>query len=90
MLKIAFVGAGSVVFTKNLTTDILSFPELRGATIALHDIDPGRLQTAGMMARWTSGRLGAGARVEEHADRRAALEGADFVVNMVQIGMHEA
>nr|MDP9477546.1 alpha-galactosidase [Actinomycetota bacterium] len=36
------------------------------------------------------GRLGAGARVEEHADRRAALEGADFVVNMVQIGMHEA
>ncbi len=89
-MKIAFVGAGSVVFTKNLTTDILSFPELRGATIALHDIDPGRLQTAGMMARWTSGRLGAGARVEEHADRRAALEGADFVVNMVQIGMHEA
>lgn len=90
MLKIAFVGAGSVVFTKNLTTDILSFPELRGVTIALHDIDPGRLQTAGMMARWTSERLGAGARVEEHADRRAALEGADFVVNMVQIGMHEA
>jgi alpha-galactosidase len=90
VLKIAFVGAGSVVFTKNLTTDILSFPELRGVTIALHDIDPGRLQTAGMMARWTSERLGAGARVEEHADRRAALEGADFVVNMVQIGMHEA
>ncbi len=43
-----------------------------------------------MMARWTSDQLGAGARVEEHLDRRAALEGADFVVNMVQIGMHEA
>jgi alpha-galactosidase len=42
-LKIAFVGAGSVVFTKNLLTDILSFTELRGATIALHDVDPERL-----------------------------------------------
>jgi alpha-galactosidase len=89
-LKVAFIGAGSVVFTKNLLTDILSFPELHATTIALHDIDPERLETAGMMARWTSDQLGAGAKVEEHLDRRWALEGADFVVNMVQIGMHEA
>jgi alpha-galactosidase len=89
-LKIAFVGAGSVVFTKSLLTDILSFPELHGATVALHDIDPERLQTAGMMARGTSERLGAGATVKEHPDLRGALEGADFVINMVQIGMHEA
>jgi alpha-galactosidase len=89
-LKVAFVGAGSVVFTKNLLTDILSFPELHGTTIALHDIDPERLETAGMMARWTSDQLDAAARVEKHLDRRRALEGADFVVNMVQIGMHEA
>jgi len=65
-------------------------PELHGTEISLHDIDPERLQTAGMMARWTSDRLGAGARVEEYPERRAALEGADFVINMVQIGMHEA
>jgi alpha-galactosidase len=90
VLKIALIGAGSVVFTKSLMTDTLSFPELHGTTIALHDIDPERLETAGMMARWTSEQLGADAKVEEHLDRRAALEGADFVVNMVQIGMHEA
>jgi len=36
-----------------------------------------------MMARWTSDRLGAGARVEEHLDRRLAIEGADFDVDMV-------
>ena len=81
---------GSVVFTKNLLTDTLSFPDLHGTTITLHDIDPERLETAGMMARWTSDQLSAEARVEEHLDRRRALEGADFVVNMVQIGMHEA
>ena len=90
MTKIAFIGAGSVVFTKNLLTDIFKFPELRGTTVALHDIDPERLETAGMIARWTSGQLGAGATVEEHLDRRAALDEADFVVNMVQIGMHKA
>ena len=52
MSKIAFIGAGSVVFTKNLLADIFTFPELRGSTIALHDIDPERLETAAMMARW--------------------------------------
>ncbi len=90
MTRIAFIGAGSVEFTKTLLTDVLTFPELRGSTIALHDIDPERLETASMMARWTSERLGAGAWVEEHPERRAALDGADFVINMVQIGMHEA
>jgi alpha-galactosidase len=88
--KITFVGAGSVEFTKHLLTDIFKFSDLRGVTISLHDIDPERLETAGMMARWTSDQLEAGAKVEEHLDRRAALDGADFVIIMVQIGMHEA
>src|ERR687895_478657 len=90
MTKIAFIGAGSVEFTKHLLTDIFKFSELRGVKISLHDIDSERLETAGMMARWTSDRLEAGAEVEEHSERRAALDGADFVINMVQIGMHEA
>ena len=74
-LKLAFIGAGSVVFTKNLLTDTLKFPDLHGTTIALHEIDPERLETAGMMARWTSYKLGAGAKVEEHLDRPAASKG---------------
>ncbi len=90
MTKIAMIGAGSAVFVKNLLTDILSLPELRGCTIALHDIDAERLETGGMMARWTAAQFGADARVEEHTDRRACVAGADFVINMVQIGMHEA
>ena len=48
--RIAFIGAGSVVFTKNLLGDLLSFPELAGAEIALHDIDANRLATAEAMA----------------------------------------
>ncbi|QDJ11701.1 Alpha-galactosidase (plasmid) [Roseomonas mucosa] len=90
MTKIAMIGAGSVVFVKNLLTDILGLPSMKECEIALHDIDPERLETAGMMARWTSGQFAAGAAVTEHADRRRCLEGADFVINMVQIGMHQA
>ena len=90
MTRIAFIGAGSVEFAKHLLTDIFKFSDLQGITISLHDIDPERLETAGMMARWTSDQLETGAKVEEHLDRRAALDGADFVIIMVQIGMHEA
>ena len=88
MTTISFVGAGSVVFTKDLLGDLFSFPELHGATVRLHDIDPDRLDTAVAMARWTAQECGADpSRIEGHADRRAALEGADYVLNMVQVGM---
>lgn len=90
MIKIAMIGAGSVVFVKNLLTDILSLPALQRCTIALHDIDAERLDTAGRMARWTAAQFNAPSVIEEHADRRACVAGADFVINMVQIGMHEA
>jgi len=38
MAKIALIGAGSHVFSRNLITDIISYPELRDSTIALMDI----------------------------------------------------
>ncbi|MFE7074865.1 alpha-glucosidase/alpha-galactosidase [Streptomyces sp. NPDC057620] len=94
--KIVFVGAGSVVFTQGLLADLLAFPELRGAHIALHDIDTERLATAEGAARQIADRLtgtGSGSahpRVTAHLDRRAALQDADFVINIVQVGMGEA
>src|SRR6478609_9560980 len=90
MTRIAFVGAGSVEFTRDLLGDILGFPELADATIALHDIDPERLATGEAMARWTNQALGAHATIEAHLDSRAALEGCDHVINMIQVGGHEA
>lgn len=90
MTKITFIGAGSVVFTKNLLGDILTFPELQDCTISLHDIDPVRLDTAEAMARWTAGALGAAPAVEASLDRRRALDGASYVINMIQVGMHPA
>ena len=90
MSRIAFIGAGSVVFTRKLLRDILEFPALRDVSIALHDIDPERLATAEAMARATAAELGATPTITCHTDRRGALEGADYVLNMVQIGGHPA
>src|SRR3954464_1354343 len=82
MPKIAFVGAGSTVFTRNLVGDVLSVPELAGdTTFALMDIDEERLRASERVTR------GLGARdVEATVDRREALDGADYVVTSFQIG----
>ncbi len=90
MPKIAFIGAGSVVFTRDLIGDLLSFEALADVEIALHDIDPERLETAEAMARWTNERLDGRAAISVHPERRAALDGADFAINMIQVGGHPA
>ncbi|HEY6569722.1 MAG TPA: alpha-galactosidase [Candidatus Limnocylindrales bacterium] len=86
MTRIVLVGAGSVEFTRNLLGDILSFEALRDAELVLHDIDGDRLQTAQRMAEWTAGALGATPSIAAHLDRRTALEGADFVIDTIQVG----
>jgi alpha-galactosidase len=88
--KITFIGAGSVEFTGMLLGDILAYPELQGATISLHDIDPERLQVATGVAKAIAADQGASPEIEGHADRRAALEDADYAINMIQVGGHTA
>ncbi|MFF5084590.1 alpha-glucosidase/alpha-galactosidase [Actinoplanes sp. NPDC000266] len=90
MTVIAFLGAGSVVFTRELLADILSFDELRGVTLSLHDIDPERLETASLIAQRTADQLGARPVIRASLDRREALRDADFVINAIQVGMYEA
>jgi len=90
MTTIAFVGAGSVEFTRQLLRDLLAFPELHDATIALHDIDPERLAVAEALARHTAELCGAKPHVVASLSRREALDGADFVINMIAVGGHAA
>lgn len=84
--KIAFIGAGSTVFARALLRDLFTFPELAGAEIRLMDIDPERLRDTEIVAHRVAGRAGASASIEATTDRRRALDGADFVVNMIQVG----
>ena len=89
-LKIAFVGAGSVEFTRSLIGDLVRYPELREVTLSLHDIDEERLETAEGVARVTAREAEAQPAIEAHVDRRRALEGADYAINMIQVGGHAA
>ena len=89
MTKVCFVGAGSTVFAKNLLGDILSFPELAGSSISLHDIDAERLSTSALVAHRIAETLDVAPTIEASTDRRQALEGADYVITMFQVGGYE-
>ena len=87
--KITFIGAGSTVFMKNIIGDVLQRPALAGATIALMDINPQRLEESAIVAGKLASTLGVPAKVETYTDQKKALTGADFVVVAFQIGGYE-
>jgi alpha-galactosidase len=90
MTKITFIGAGSVVFTRELLGAIYAYPELRNANIALHDIDPRRLDAAERMARLLSKAADGKGEILATTDLGQALDGTDYVINTVAVGGLEA
>ena len=90
MTRVAFIGAGSVVFTRQLLADLLGYEDLPTLDLRLHDVDERRLAVAEGTARQVSERLGRPLTVTATTDRRRALAEVDFVVDMVQIGGIEA
>jgi alpha-galactosidase len=91
MIKIAFMGAGSIEFTRSIVTDLCGYPELAGSLhLALYDIDPERLHFAEALASKISGQARSGALVTASTDRREALEGARYVINDIQVGGYAA
>ncbi len=82
-MKVTLIGAGSTVFARTLIGDVLSYPELAdGLTIALMDIDEERLRDT----QRSTHALEPNVRIEATLDRRAALDGADYVITMFQVG----
>ncbi|MCL1887524.1 MAG: alpha-glucosidase/alpha-galactosidase [Kiritimatiellaeota bacterium] len=90
MPKITFMGAGSVVFAKNILGDSMLTEALRDSEIALYDIDPGRLKQSVAMINALNRNINEGrAKIKGFAgveNRRVALKAADFVVNAIQVG----
>ena len=91
MAKISFLGAGSTVFAKSVLGDCLHVDSLRDTHITLIDIDPDRLRVSEVMLKNINRTLHANATVEAYLaqDAAKALEGADFVVNAIQVGGYE-
>jgi alpha-galactosidase len=86
MAKIAFIGAGSLGFTRGLVRDLLTFPLLRDATIALMDIDKERLDFAQRAVQSIIDRGQYPAKIEATLDRKEALKGADAVLCTILSG----
>ena len=89
MPKITFMGAGSTVFAKNVLGDCIMTPALESSTLALYDIDAGRLNESRLMLEAINRNAGGKAKIEGYLgveQRRDALRDADYVVNAIQVG----
>jgi alpha-galactosidase len=89
MTKITFIGAGSLGFTEDLVRDILTFPLLQDATLALMDIHPERLEFAktAVTKIITEGKYPA--RVIATLDRAEALKDTNVVLTTILAGSTE-
>lgn len=86
MTKIAMIGAGSTVFMKNILTDILLEDPFARCEFALQDIDSKRLATSKLVAERVAEVLPVSPVITATENRREALQGADFVIVMIQVG----
>ena len=92
MPKITFMGAGSTIFAKNVLGDSMMTPALSESVIALYDIDENRLRESKLMLETINKNNGSKARIEAYLgveNRRAALAGANYVVDAIQVGGYD-
>jgi alpha-galactosidase len=85
-LKIAFIGAGSLTFTRQLVADMLCVPELADAVLAFADISKRNLDAVTRLVSRDIAANAVPARLSATSERRRALEGADYVVNVARVG----
>ncbi|HHT57664.1 alpha-glucosidase/alpha-galactosidase [Herbinix luporum] len=93
MVKIAFLGAGSTVFARNVLGDCMCTPCLQDAEIALYDIDGKRLEESEIILKAINKNINS-SRVKIYTylgedKRKDALRNADFVVNAIQVGGYD-
>ena len=90
MVKITFIGAGSIVFTRNLCSDILLTPVLQDCAISLMDIDAVRLERSRKLVQAIIDRRGLKARVEATLNQKEAIQDAGYVITTFQQGVLDA
>lgn len=90
MSKIALIGAGSIIFCKTLLNDMFATPALNGSTFALMGPTMWKLEKMKVYADNIIEKNGLDASVYCTTDRRDALDGADYVILMFQVGGIEA
>jgi alpha-galactosidase len=90
-MKISFIGAGSVGFTRKLVADILTVPELGEIEISLMDIDQANLDMIfRVLERDIAANGLAGVKLSKTTDRRESLRGAGYIIVCMRVGGLEA
>lgn len=90
-MKIAFIGAGSVIFTRKMVTDILSVPEFQNIEISLMDINAAYLEMIyNILDRDIKANGLSNIRLTKTTDRRESLRGAKYIFTFVRVGGLEA
>ena len=90
MAKIALIGAGSVVFTKQFLNDMFNTPCMAGSTYALMGPTLSKLEKMKQYADQIIEKNNIDASIYCTTDRRDALKDADFVILTFQIGGNDA
>ena len=86
-LKIAFIGAGSIGFTRRLVADLLTVPAFEDAEIRLMDIDRTNLErVSGLVARDLIANGKSRVSIINTLDQRQAVTGAKYVLSVARIG----
>ena len=91
-MKLTFMGAGSTVFARNVIGDCMCSEALRDSVFALYDIDAKRLEESRVILEAMRKAKGGYGKIECYhgvENRKAALKGADFVVNAIQVGLYD-
>lgn len=88
--KVAFIGAGSLVFARTLFTDIMSVPEFRNIEISFTDINSDNLAKVTDLCQRDLKANGIATKIQSTTNRRDAFKDAKYIVNCVRIGGLEA
>ncbi len=91
-MKITFMGAGSTIFARNVIGDCMCVDGLKDSVFALYDIDEKRMEESRTILEAMQKAKGGFGRIECYVgvqNRKAALKGANFVINAIQVGLYD-
>ncbi|MFL6554808.1 MAG: alpha-glucosidase/alpha-galactosidase, partial [Bacillus sp. (in: firmicutes)] len=88
--KIAFIGAGSIGFTRGLLRDLLSVPKFHNIEVAFTDISTQNLEMVTQLCQRDIDQNGLDINIQATVNRREALRGARYIFSVVRIGGLEA
>ena len=89
-IKVAFIGAGGVGFTRTLLTDLLCVPEFHDMDVSFTDVSQHNLDMVTALCQRDIESNGLDIKIKATTNRREALKDARYVINAVRIGGLEA